>query len=264
MIIAFWSPCSSGASTVLKGIAEIASASGKFVGIIEANKQYSSLPQQFGTAIPEDKSFEKALQADDDHEMIRNYHKVSSNDIYLLALNNLNRIEDLHELHEQALSNLVYVSRNKFDLLLLDIPSSYMEMPSYQSIREYADIVVAVVDNNLNSIDKFRRYVSFYRTLNAKAEFIPVLNKDIGLVELKDLKRILGMDICAVLPYMPSVIKYGNEGQPLIGTPSNKTERQFMSGMSALYEKLLNPQTEKGDIPLKGRKNILWKFKGGK
>lgn len=256
-VVAFWSPTSAGASTVLKGVAERAAERGQFIGVIELNKQFSSLPQQFGIRFPEDKSLEKALRAEDDQEILRNFHKIGAHDLYLLALNDLNRIEDLHDLKEDRLSNLIYLARNKFDVLLLDIPTSYMDFTSYHTIREYADHVVAVIDNNLNGVDKLRRYSQFYRARGMQKDFMVVLNKDMGLLKQSDLEKTLAIKPVAVLPHLPVVSKAGNEGLPLTAVTADKKERVFSQGIAAIYSALFDQRVNEA-VP---KTKVMWPFR---
>lgn len=264
--ISFWSPKpGTGVSTIASAIAFQGVQSGKFTGIIELSRQYSSLPWIMGMPIPEDKSLYNAMLSQEESEIMRNFVRYKDKDLYLMALNRLNDAADLHDLNVDQVDTLLETCKEKFDWLVLDLPSSYLEATSFQAIKYHSDIVVVVLDNNVTTLAAWKVYEQLFQdTSISLSKFIFVMNKDIGLIDTIEVKEKTGIEICCKIPELSQIIKFGNEGTSLDFIPSSFKERAFHNGISKLNTTIgMPPKIKPDETRIKAKSNVFAKiFKG--
>lgn len=257
-VIAFWSPVShTGKSFIASNIATKLSDEDFFVGVIDLNKQFSSLPVLLDLEIPKEKSLLNAFNANNEAEMLKNFVKHPDRDLYLLALNIDNKIDELHKLVPSKINNLISICREKFDVLLVDLPSSYIELTSYEVLKNHSENTVVVFDNDINTVTAYKKYVEFFKEVNISTnDFSYVMNKDDGLIDIKEIEEQLGIEIEFIIPNKKFITKSTNEGKPIMEiVPSSRAEKNVVKNLKNLtntlvYEKeLAKEKTKKFKIP---------------
>ncbi|MCT4563778.1 MAG: hypothetical protein N4A68_05595 [Maledivibacter sp.] len=246
-VFAVWSPKSgTGTSFLTAALAKYSAMQGYLTGAIDFNRQYSSLPHLLNIKLDKDKSLKNALFTDNDRDVIVNFHENNREQKYLfvLGLNPSDKVDSLHELQQNHIERLLKISREKFNLLFIDLPTSYIEFTSYIGWF-YAEKIVIVIDNDINSLFALKKYLRQFDELNIKKDkLVLIVNKDIGIMDLKDIESITNIKPVGFIPFSRNVIKDMNEGKTIFDAGGNIKDRVVQRQIKNLHEVLLREDTD--------------------
>lgn len=246
-VYALWSPKpGTGTSFLTANLGKYSSMQGYLTGVIDLNRQYSSLPHILNLNTHKDKSLRNALFTDNDREVITNFEENERQQKYLfsLGLNPNDSIDDLHELEKGHIERLFKISKEKFNVLFLDLPTSYIEYTSYIGWF-FAEKIIIVIDNDINSVFALRKYLKQFDELNIKKDkLILVINKDIGILEEKDIEMITGLKVKSSIPFSKHIIKDSNEGKTIFDAGGNFKDKYIQKQIKFIFEQLIKEEVK--------------------
>lgn len=253
-VFAVWSPKpGSGTSFLTANLARYSAMQGYLTGAIDFNRQYSSLPHLLNIKLEKDKSLKNALFADSDRDVIINFHENDKEQKYLFALglNPSDKVDSLHELQQKHIERLLEISREKFNILFLDLPTSYIEYTSYIGWF-YAEKIIIVIDNDMNSLFALKKYLRQFDELNIrKDKLILIVNKDIGVMGMKDIETITNIKPVGFIPFSRHIIKDMNEGKTIFDAGGSLKDRVIQKQITNLYQILLKEDSNEEGVNIK-------------
>lgn len=256
-VYALWSPKpGTGTSFLTANLAKYSAVKGNLTGSIDLNRQYSSLPQLLNIENKKEKSLTNAFFTDNDRDVITNFDENEKEQKYLfvLGLSPNDKVDSLHELEKGHIERLLKIAKEKFNILFLDLPTSYLEYTSYVSWF-FAEKIVVVIDNDINSLFSLRKYMKQFEELNIKKDkFILVVNKDIGIMEKKDIEMITGVSPKSFIPFSKHVIKDCNEGKTIFDAGGSIKDKAIQKEIKKIYDELLE---ERNNEEIKRKKGIF-------
>lgn len=218
--IGIWSPKGGcGKSFIAASLGVCLDKKGVVTGLLEAHRQHSSLPNVLNVDIPINKGLKEMIYEDS-----TNIKDFFSNDVKryknlsIMGLSKENKIDDLHRLSEKQIEDLYIKCKEAFQVLIIELPSSYVEFTSYIGWF-FVKRLLVVVDNDINSIMALRKYVFLFKELGIDINNIYlIVNKDMGAIELKAIELLTGLKIGTVVPFSKRVISDMNNGQTIFKT----------------------------------------------
>lgn len=244
-VYALWSPkAGTGTSFLTANLGKYSSMQGYLTGVIDLNRQYSSLPHILSVNTHKDKSLRNAFFTDNDREVITNFEENEKQQKYLfsLGLNPNDNIDDLHELERGHIERLFKISKEKFNILFLDLPTSYIEYTSYIGWF-FAEKIIIVIDNDINSVFALRKYLKQFDELNIKKKkLILVINKDTGILDKKDIEMITGLKAKSSIPFSKHIIKDCNEGKTIFDAGGNFKDRYIQKQIKIIFNQLIKEE----------------------
>ncbi|KAB3534065.1 hypothetical protein F8154_09875 [Alkaliphilus pronyensis] len=254
-VYAIWSPKAGvGKSFLTAHLAKASSLKGNFTGVIDFNRQTSSLPAILDIDIPANKSLKEALLTERDTDVIINYHVNDKKDknLFCLALNNTNKVDELNELEDIKIIRLLQLSRPKFNILFLDLPSSYYELTSYESWK-YADKIIVVIDNDYNTLIALKGYLVQFSELNIPLnKLVLIVNKDIGLLHEDEVFQITGLQVKSKIPFSKQVVKDMNNGKTVYENGGGIKDTKIIRGVNKTYQIITSEENFKEKSSNKG------------
>ncbi len=250
-VFAIWSPKAGVGKTLIAAhLARYAASKKLLTGIIDLNRQCPSAAAALDIRLPREKSLKEALYTERDSEVITNFHnnqKINEN-LFCLALNLNNKVDDLFEVTDAQISRLLQISKNKFNLLLLDLPTSYFELTSYEGLK-FADKIIAIIDNDYNSLVALKGYLNFFTEINIPhKDIILVVNKDMGLLSEEEIYKVCNIPIAAVIPFNKHLVRDMNEGKGAFENGGGLKDRRLTKGIAEIFRLL----TEEENVASKG------------
>lgn len=253
-IFAVWSPKpGTGKSFLTASLGKYSAMQGYLTGTVDFNRQYSSLPHLLNIKLEKEKSLKNALLADSERDVIINFHENEKDQKYLFTLgfNPNDKIDSLHELERNHIERLLKIAREKFNILLLDLPTSYIEYTSYIGWF-YAEKIIIIIDNDMNSLFALRKYLKQFHELNIrKSKLLLVVNKDIGVIETKDIEAITSMKPMGFIPFSKHIIKDMNEGKTIFDTGGSLKDRAIQKQIRNLFEAILKEELSGNAVNVK-------------
>lgn len=241
-VFAVWSPKpGTGTSFLTANLAKYSAMQGNLTGAIDLNRQYSSLLHLLNIDLTKNKSLRNALFSDSEREIITNFHENEKEQKYLFALglNPNDKVDGIHELERKHIERLLKISKEKFNILFLDLPTSYMEFTSYVGWF-FAEKIIVVIDNDVNTLFALRKYLEQFDELNLrKDKFFIVVNKDIGVIEKRDVESITGLKQISIIPFSKHIIKDMNEGRTIFDAGGSFKDRFIQKQIKIIYEGLI-------------------------
>ncbi|SKC78775.1 AAA family ATPase [Maledivibacter halophilus] len=248
-VFALWSPKpGTGTSFLTANLGKYSSMEGYLTGVIDLNRQYSSLPHILNIHPQKNKSLRNALFTDNDRDVIINFQENEKNQKYLfvLGLNPGDSVDDLHELERKDIERLYQIAKEKFNIVFLDLPTSYIEYTSYIGWF-FAEKIIVVIDNDINSLFALRKYLKQFEELNIKKDkLILVVNKDIGIISKKDIKLITGLDVKSIIPFSKHIVMDSNEGKTIFDAGGNFKDRYIQNQIKYIFEELIEKEVNRG------------------
>ncbi|SCY18067.1 AAA family ATPase [Alkaliphilus peptidifermentans] len=242
-VYAIWSPKAGvGKSFLAAHLAKLSSQDGYLTGVIDFNRQSPSLPSILDIHPPNEKSLKEALLTDKDSDVIINFHNNDKKDknIFCLALNYNNKVDELNELEDDKVLRLLELARPKFNILFLDLPTSYYELTSYESWK-YADKIIVVIDNDYNSIVALKGYLKQFSEINIPlSKLVLIINKNLGILDFNEVKEISGLHVTAKIPFYKHVIKDLNEGKTVFENGGSYKDKKIIKGVNEVYNAITN------------------------
>lgn len=247
-VFAIWSPKAGVGKTLIAAhLARYAASKKLLTGVIDLNRQSPSIPAALDIKLPREKSLKEALYTERDSEVITNFHNnpKSNENLFCLALNLNNKIDDLFEVTDLQISRLLQISKNKFNLLLLDLPTSYFELTSYEGLK-FADKIIAVIDNDYNTLVALKGYLNFFTEINIPhKDIILVMNKDMGLLSGEEVYKVCNMPIAAVIPYSKHFVKDMNEGKSVFDNGGSIRDQRLIRSIADIFKQLTIEENHK-------------------
>lgn len=246
-VYAIWSPKGGvGKTFIAAHLAKMSAQRGYLTGVIDFNRQSPSTTAALDIALPREKSLREALFCENDNEVISNFHNNEKKEKFLFCtgLNINNRVDDLYEVTDLQIVRLLEIARNKFNILFLDLPSSYFELTSYESLK-VADRIVIVIDNDYNSIVALQGYLRFLNEVNiSKSNFYLVVNKNMGLISEEEIEKLCGISVSATIPFYRHLVKDMNEGKTVFENGGGFKDRLIANNILRIFELLITDDDE--------------------
>lgn len=241
-VYAIWSPKGGvGKTFITSHLAKYASTKGLLTGVIDFNRQAPSTAAALNIRLPREKSLKEALYTERESDVITNFHNNEKDkDLFCTGLNVNNDVDDLFEVTDHQIIKLLEIAKSKFNILLLDLPTSYLELTSYESWK-HADKIVVVIDNDYNTIVALKSYIKFLKEVNIPLNnLIVVINKDMGLLSGQEVEEMCGLPVSVTIPFYKQIVKDMNEGKTVFETGGSFKDRKIIQGIQKLYSLLTN------------------------
>lgn len=263
-VFAVWSPKPGiGTSYLAANLAKYSAMQGNLTGAIDFNRQYSSLPNLVNIELTKDKSLRNAMFTDNDKDVIINFHENEKEQKYLFALglNPNDKVDSLHELERINIERLLKISKEKFNIMFLDLPTSYIEYTSYIGWF-FAEKIVVVIDNDINSLFALRKYLNQFDELNiSKDKLILVVNKDFGVIESRDIESITGLKPKSIIPFNKHIIKDSNEGKTIFDAGGSIKDKTIKKQIISIFNELVKQEISE---EVKNKKGVFSFFSKNK
>lgn len=262
-VYAVWSPKGGvGKTFIAAHLAKLSASKGFLTGVIDFNRQSPSTTAALDIKLPREKSLREALYCENDNEVISNFHNNEKKERFLFCtgLNINNKVDDLYEVTDLQIVRLIEIARNKFNILFLDLPSSYFELTSYESLK-VADRIVIVIDNDYNSIVALQGYLNFLSEVNIpKNRFHLVLNKDMGIISEKEIEKLCGISVSATIPFNRHLVKDMNEGRTIFENGGGIKDRWATKSILKIFELLIDEDSYKENKKHRGIISFVYGF----
>jgi|GEM_PF-4031629 len=265
-VFAVWSPKGGvGKTFIAAHLAKYSASKRLLTGVIDFNRQTPSITTSLEIKLPREKSLKEALFTERDTDVIvnfQNHHR--DHNLFCLALNMINKVDDLLEVTDLQVLRLLQIAKNKFNILFLDLPTSYFELTSYEGLK-FADKIIVVIDNDYNSILALKQYLRLFTEINiAHSNIILVVNKNMNLISEEEILKLCSIPIRAIFPFNKHLIRDMNEGKTVFENGGGLKDRRLIKGIEDIFSLLItdNHSTSKRHPPVLTRTmSILNKYK---
>ena len=240
-VFAIWSPKGGVGKTFIAGhLAKYAASKKLLTGVIDFNRQTPSITTSLDIKLPREKSLKEALFTERDTDVIVNFQNHQrNNNLFCLALNMTNKVDDLLEVTDQQVLRLLQIAKNKFNILFLDLPTSYFELTSYEGLK-FADKIIIVIDNDYNSVLALKQYLKFFSEINiALNNLILVMNKNMNLISEEEILKLCGIPIRVTFPFNKQLIRDMNEGKTVYQNGGGLKDYKLIRGIEDIFALLI-------------------------
>ena len=242
-VYAVWSPKGGVGKTLITAhLAKLSTVKGLLTGVIDLNRQTASIPAALDIRLPSEKSLREALFTEHDSDVITNFHNNEKNNrlLFCVGLNINNKVDDLFEVTDTQILRLLEISKTKFNILFLDLPTSYFELTSYESLK-FADKIIVIIDNDYNSVVALKAYLKFLEEINIPLQnILLVINKDMGLLSEKEILEMCNLSVCAIVPFNKHLVKDMNEGKTVFDNGGSYNDRKTINSIEKIFKVLID------------------------
>lgn len=241
-VIGVWSPKGGcGKSFIATNIGAYCASKGCLTGIIEVDRQHSSDTSILNIDMPKGKSLRNSIYSEEEMKMVKNFHENprKHRDLFLLALNLDDKVDDLHSISKESINRLYNYCRERFNLLIIDMPSSYLEYTSYLGWY-FVDELFVVIDNDINSVYALRKYLKQFQELNIDIGKISlIVNKNIGVIDKKAIELMTNLKVYATIPFSKKIISDMNNSKTIFQSYGTLIDWRIKKVLKGVGEDLL-------------------------
>lgn len=198
-----------------------------------------------------DKNIAKAIVENERDKIRKNFIQSKHNqNLFTLSLTVDNKLEDLYRYTAEQIENIIKVSIQTFDKVIIDLPSDYIEHSLFASLKMNPNQMIVILDNDYITMQKLKLYDDFFTRTKVQIpdsdDILYIYNKVDDIDENLQQQVNNSLELFKInnpyrISYISRIIQCNNNGELIIKTKATSKKEKIMKKVyESINEKIIS------------------------